>query len=157
VTLPTMILNADGTTADANLEALEMLGVTRDQLVSLPPAAFSPEPPDPDADAAFREAWERQGNPDIGGEATIRRLDGSSVRVKFGITPIEEGRFVAFMEPVAAPIDAPPAIYTAGQVLAEWRAAERRLTEIPEGTAEWRAVRHDIDVFRSRYQAMFKR
>ena len=152
-----MILNADGTTADANHEALEMLGVTRDQLVSLPRGAFSPEPPDPEAEAAFREEWERQGTPDIGGEATIRRLDGSSVRVKFGITPIEEGRFVAVMEPVPAATDAPPVVYTAGQVLAEWRAAERRLTEIPEGTAEWRAVRHDIDVFRSRYQAMFKR
>jgi PAS domain S-box-containing protein len=152
-----MILNADGTTADANREALEMLGVTREQLTSLPAGAFSPEPPDPEADAAFREQWKRQGTPDIGGEATIRRLDGSSVRVKFGVTAIEDGRFVAVLEPVAAPTDAPPVVYTAGQVLTEWRAAERRLQEIPEGTAEWRAVQHDIDVFRGRYQAMFKR
>ena len=56
-----------------------------------------------------------------------------------------------------APTDAAPVVYTAGQVLAEWRAAERRLDAIPEGTAEWRAVRRDIDHFRSRYQAMFKR
>ncbi len=77
--------------------------------------------------------------------------------MKFGITPIEEGRFVAALEPVGAPTDAPPVVYTAGEVLAEWRAAERRLDAIPEGTAEWRAVRHDIDVFRRRYQAMFKR
>ena len=152
-----MILNADGSTAEANPEALEMLGVTHDELVALPAGAFSPEPPDPEADAAFREQWKRQGTPDIGGEATLRRLDGSSVRVKFGITPIEEGRFVAVLEPVGAPTDAAPIVYTAGQVLAEWRAAERRLDAIPEGTAEWRAVRHDIDVFRRRYQAMFKR
>jgi len=84
-----MILNADCTTADANREALDVVGVTHDEL--------------------------------------------------------------------GAPIDAPPVVYTAGQVLAEWRAAERRLDAIPEGTAEWRAVRHDIDVFRRRYQAMFKR
>ena len=83
-----MILNADGSTADANREALDMLGVTHDELVGLPAGAFSPEPPDPEADAAFREQWERQGTPDIGGEATLRRLDGSSVRVKFG-KPIE--------------------------------------------------------------------
>jgi PAS domain S-box-containing protein len=152
-----MILNADGSTAEANPEALEMLGVTHNELVTLPAGAFSPEPPDPEADAAFREQWERQGTPDIGGEATLRRLDGSSVRVKFGITPIEEGRFVAVLEPVGDPTEAPPVVYTAGQVLAEWRAAERRLDAIREGTAEWRAVRHDIDVFRRRYQAMFKR
>jgi PAS domain S-box-containing protein len=152
-----MILNADGSTADANREALDMLGITHDELVGLRPGAFSPEPPDAEADAAFREEWQRQGTPDIGGEATLRRLDGSSVRVKFGITPIEEGRFVAVLEPVGAPTDAAPVVYTAGQVLAEWRAAERRLDAIPEGTAEWRAVRHDIDVFRRRYQAMFKR
>ena len=127
-----MILNADGTTADANREALDMLGVTLDELVALPAGAFSPEPPDAEAHAAFREQWERQGTPDIGGEATLRRLDGSSVRVKFGITPIEEGRFVAVLEPVGATIDAPPVLYTAGQVLAEWRAAERRLDAIPE-------------------------
>lgn len=152
-----MILNADGTTADANREALEMLGVTHDELVALPAGAFSPEPPDPAGDAAFREEWQRQGTPDIGGEATLRRLDGSSVRVKFGITPIEEGRFVAVLEPVAAPTDAPQIVYTAGQVLTEWRAAERRLQEIPEGTAEWRAIHADIDRFRSHYQAIFKR
>ncbi|HET9757301.1 MAG TPA: hypothetical protein VFP66_12415 [Candidatus Limnocylindrales bacterium] len=64
---------------------------------------------------------------------------------------------VAVLEPVGAPTDAAPVVYTAGQVLAEWRAAERRLDAIPDGTAEWRPARHDIDVFRRRYQAMFKR
>jgi PAS domain-containing protein len=34
-----MILNADGTTADANHQALEILGVSREQLTSLPAGA----------------------------------------------------------------------------------------------------------------------
>ncbi len=83
-----MVLNADGTTADASPAALELLGLTIEELRALPPGALSAEPRDPDAQAAFREQWERQGSPDIGGEATVRRLDGTSIRVKFGITPI---------------------------------------------------------------------
>lgn len=157
MTLPTLILNPDGTTADANAAALEMLGATLDVLRSLPPGALSSEPPDPVGEAAFRKAWESVGQPDIGGQATVQRLDGSQVRVKFGITPLEDGRFVAVMEPVDAPLDSAPVLYTAGQVLAEWRAAERRLTEIPEGSAEWRAIHRDIEGFRKRYQEMFKR
>ena len=77
--------------------------------------------------------------------------------MKFGISPIEEGRFVAVMEPVATTVDAPPSLYTAGQVLAEWRAAERKLADVPEGSAEWRAVSRDIESFRARYHEFFKR
>ncbi len=157
MTLPTVILNADGTTADANAAALEMLGVTLDVLKGLPPGALSPDPPDPVGEAAFRKEWEAEGQPDIGGQATLKRLDGSQVRVKFGITPLEDGRFLAVMEPMDAPLDTAPVVYTAGQVLAEWRAAERRLSEIPEGSAEWRAIHRDIDLFRKRYQEKFQR
>ena len=105
-----------------------MLGVTHDELVGLPAGAFSPSHPTPRPTPPFASKWQRQGTPDIGGEATLRRPDGSSARVKFGITPIEEGRFVAVLELIGAPTDAAPVVYTAGQVLAEWRAAERRLT-----------------------------
>ena len=157
MTLPTVILNPDGTTADANPAALEMLGVSLEVLKGLPPGALSPEPPDPVGEAAFREQWEAEGQPDIGGQATVKRLDGSQVRVKFGLTPLEDGRFLAVMEPVDGEPEAAPVVYTAGQVLAEWRAAERRLTEIAEGLAEWRAIHRDIDTFRARYQEMFKR
>ena len=61
------------------------------------------------------------------------------------------------MEEVAGAVDAPQVLYTAGQVLAHWRAAERRLAEIPEGSAEWQAVTREIDTFRSRYHALFDR
>ena len=152
-----MVINADGTTADASPAALELLGLTLEQLRALPPGALSPEPADPVAQAAFREEWERQGLPDIGGEATMRRLDGTSIRVKFGITPIEDGRFLALIEPVAGPVHQPPTVYTAGQVLAEWRAAERRMIEIPPDSAEWHDAQAEIDQFRNRYQELFKR
>lgn len=157
MTLPTLTINADGTMADANEAALTLLRVTLEQLQALPPGAFSPEPADPAAGEAFREEWEREGAPDIGGEGTLKRLDGSTVRVKFGITPLEDGRFLAIMEEIEAETDAPPVLYTAGQVLAEWRAAERRLAAIVEGSPEWTAVSDEIDVFRRRYHALFDR
>jgi hypothetical protein len=155
MTLPTLILNPDGTTAEANDAALALLRTTLEQLRELPPGAFAAEPPDRAADRAFREQWERAGTPDLGGEATVRRLDGTSLRVKFGITPMDDGRFLTIMEEVQAETGAPPVVYTAGQVLAEWRAAERRLAAIPEGSEEWRTVSEEIDVFRRRYHALF--
>jgi hypothetical protein len=118
---------------------------------------LSPEPADPVAQAAFREHWEGQGSPDIGGEATMRRLDGTSIRVKFGITPIEDGRYLAVLEPVAGLTQQPPTVYTAGQVLAEWRAAERRMIAIPPDTAEWHDTQAQIETFRRRYQEVFRR
>jgi PAS domain-containing protein len=157
MTLPTLTINADGTMADANQAALDLLRVTLQQLRELPQGAFSSEPPDAAAGAAFREQWEREGTPDIGGEGTLRRPDGTSVRVKFGITPLEDGRFLAILEEIEAEHGAPPLLYTAGEVLAEWRAAERRLAAIVEGTPEWMAVTDEIDVFRQRYHALFDR
>lgn len=157
MTLPTLTINADGTMADADQAALDLLRVTLQQLRELPPGAFSAEPPDPAASEAFRAQWEREGTPDIGGEGTLRRPDGTTVRVKFGITPLDDGRFLAILEEIEAEHDAPPLLYTAGQVLAEWRAAERRLAAIAEGSPEWTAITDEIEVFRRRYHALFDR
>ncbi len=154
--LATMTLNADGTAVDASPAALELLGVSLDQLRALPRGAFSPEPEDVEGDAAFRKEWEGQGSPDIGGNATIQRLDGTRVRVRFGITPIDDGRLLAILEPTGDSTDDPTAVYTAGQVLAEWRAAERHMADIPAGSAEWRATQAEIELFRSRYQELFR-
>lgn len=151
-----MVLNADGTTAEASPAALELLGLTLEQLRALPPGALSAEPMDPDTRAAFLEQWEGQGSPDIGGEATMQRLDGTCIRVKFGVTPIEDGRFLALIEPVAGPTEQPRTVYTAGQVLAEWRAAERRMVEIPPASAEWHHAQAQIEIFQKRYQELFK-
>ena len=152
-----MVLNADGTTAEASPGALELLGLTLEQLRALPPGALSPEPRDPAASEAFREQWERQGSPDIGGEATMRRLDGTSIRVRFGLKPIEDGRFLALIEPVSGPTEQPPVVFTAGQVLAEWRAAERRMVEVPPDSQDWHDAQAEIETFRKRYQELFKR
>jgi PAS domain-containing protein len=153
----TMIVDQDGMIADADERALEILGVTLDQLRSLPPGSFSPEPPDPAASAEFRESWEAQRTPDLVGESTIKLLDGTRKRVKFAIAPVGDGRFRVIIEPTQGSVEQDAKVYTAGQVLGEWRAAERRLTRLADGSAEAEAVLAEIERFRRQYQAFFDR
>jgi PAS domain-containing protein len=153
----TMTLATDGRVLEASPDALDLLDIDLDELRSLPPGSFSPDPPDPEAEAAFRDEWEAQGRPDVMGEGTLQRLDGSKVRVRFAITPTEDGRFRAVFEPVDTPVGAPPRSFTAGEVLAAWRTAERRLMHLAEGSAEWAAATLEIEHFRAEYQAIFDR
>jgi PAS domain-containing protein len=131
-----LTIRADGRVEQATLEALDLLGVTLAELRALPPGAFSPDPPDPDNDAAFRAEWEASGRPDIGGQATIQRPNGSQARVRFAITPTGEDRFLAVLEEIAASTTAPTLLYTGGEVMARWRAAERHLDALIPGSDE---------------------
>ncbi|CAN5486780.1 hypothetical protein BH20CHL7_BH20CHL7_12570 [soil metagenome] len=150
----TVLLHADGTYADASPAALEILGVTLDELLAMAPGAFAVDDPDPAAD--FRKWWESEGSPTIGGQATIRRPDGQQRRVAFQIPPHDDGRFLAILRDTADEREAAPVFYTAGDVLAEWRAAERRLETLDEGSPEWTAIRSEIDSFRGAYQRAFR-
>lgn len=152
----TITMTVEGLMEAASADALALLGVTLPELRSLPRGAFSPEPPDPAADEAFRAEWEAQGRPQVGGRATLQRPDGSKVRVRFAITSSGDGRLLAVLEPVDEPLDAPRTIYTAGDVLSAWRAAERRLQALVEGGGEWAAVTAEIEELRGRYQQLFR-
>lgn len=147
----------DGRVQEATPDALAMLGVTLSQLRALPPGAFSPDPADPEADAAFRSAWEAGGRPDLSGEGTLRRPDGSLIRVRFVITPAQGDRFLAVLEEAPSPVDAPPVVYTGGEVVSRWRAAERRLEALDPASDEAAAARAEIDDLRARYQELFRR
>lgn len=151
----TMLVDADGRALDASLAALDLLGVSLEALRAMPPGAFSPEPPDPEQSAAFQQAWQASGSPDIFGESTIVRPDGSRERVRFAIRPTDSGHYEVGLERAPSPVDAPPKVFTAGQILAAWRAAERRLEELAEGGAERIAVEAEIAGFRERYQRLF--
>jgi hypothetical protein len=48
----------------------------------------------------------------------------------------------------------PTKVYTVGQVLAAWRAAERRLESLSPDTAEWAAARAEIETFRVEYRRL---
>jgi PAS domain-containing protein len=152
-----LTLTVDGRVEGATSEALELLGVTLAELQSLPSGAFSPEPPDPEADGAFRERWDAEGRPDVGGNATLQRLDGTRIRVRFVIRAIGGDRVAAVLEPVEVSTDAPPAVYTAGEVLREWRAAERRLEALSPDSSDWALAAAEIEELRGRYQQVFQR
>ena len=152
-----LTIRADGRVEQATLEALDLLGVTLAELRELPPGAFSPDPPDPETDEAFRAEWEAKGRPDIAGQATIQRLDGTKTRVRFAITPQGEDRFVAILEEIRGTVAAPPIVFTGGDVIARWRAAERRLDEVAPGSPEATAIEAEIDHLRGLYQGLFRR
>lgn len=150
-----LILNADGTIADANEAALALYGASLQELRAAPAGAFSANPEPPDAQAALREAWESQGRPDLVGEATLHRLDGSQRRVAFGITELDDGRFAAVLRAVEEPTSDDPKIFTAGHVLARWRAAERELETVAPESPEASLIQREIDRFRRAYQQLF--
>lgn len=151
-----LILNPDGTIADANEAALSLYGSSLAELRAAPAGAFSANPQPPDAQAAFREAWESQGQPDLVGEATLNRLDGSPRRVAFGITRLADGRFAAVLRAIDEPIEDDTKLFTAGQMLARWRAAERELEAIAPESPEATLIQREIERFRHSYQRLFR-
>jgi PAS domain-containing protein len=153
----TLIVHSDGRILDGSPEALELLSMTLQELRSLPPGALAAEPPDPQQDEAFRETWEEAGRPDVGGTAAVRRLDGAKVRIRYALSLREDGTVLAVLEPINEPPEAPPTLYTAGGILQSWRAAERHLAEVIEGSDEWAAITEDIDRFRGLYQDLFRK
>ena len=131
-----MLLEADGRAVDASPAALELLGVTLEQLQAMPPGAFSPKAPDPAEAAAFRSAWEASGSPGLFGESTIVRADGTQARVRFAITPasrrqVHRGPAAGALQNVACALE--------------------------PGSAEHVAAEAEIDAFRERYQRLFQR
>jgi PAS domain S-box-containing protein len=150
-----LILTADGTVEDASPAALRLLGVTLEELRTAAPGTFSTEPPDPEADAAFREAWTGVGSGPIAGRATLKRKDGSLRRVRYVIAPRSDGSFAAVLEPIDERVDARSTAVVVGDVLAAWRAAERRLEEVVPDSSEWQHLQTEIRALRDRYQDLF--
>jgi len=52
--------------------------------------------------------------------------------------------------------DAATSIHAVGEVLREWRAAERALGELAPGTPEWTRALGEVELLRSRYQQVFR-
>jgi hypothetical protein len=48
-----------------------------------------------------------------------------------------------------------PASTGVGEVLREWRAAERALAELAPGSPEWTHTRDEVELLRTRYQQVF--
>jgi len=153
----TVVLDSAGGFLDADEAALELLGVASvEELRSLSPARFSPVPPDPEAEVAWRQAYFATPAGGVLAEVPFRRLDGELVRVRTAIVDEGEGRFRALFYPIERPTtNLVPRVYRIAEVVAEWREAERRLVEVDASSAEAEGLRTDIELLREQHNVMF--
>jgi PAS domain-containing protein len=110
----TVLINADGTYADASGAALELLGVTIEELRAAGRGAFAVEPVSPEASAAIESAWNRSGAQDAVGHATVKRPDRATVRVRYLLTSQPDGRYLIAIQPIGESASQPSTLYTIG-------------------------------------------
>ena len=96
----------------------------------------------------------RGGAQPLVGTAGLKRADGTTVRVSYAIEALGAG-FRARLSTIAGSPEGPPSVYSVGNVLTEWRAAERDLAQLTPGTPAWDQRQAEIAILRSRYQELF--
>lgn len=148
-------LDAAGRYLGANQTALELLGLSLNELLASPPDRFAIRPTDGAERAALRAEWESEGSQPLIGTTGLKRADGSEIRVSYAIEATSAG-FSARMREVKGTPQAPPSIFTVGAVLSEWRAAERTLAELHPDSEEWARTLSEIDMLRNQYQELFR-
>ena len=151
-----LVLDEDGSVQAASAAALELLGTTLGELKAAPPGAFAARPTPQAEQAALRTEWEALGRPELAGEATIRRADGRQVRVRYLIAQRPGGGFTVVLERGEGAEEAPGTVFALGDVLSQWRAAERRLATISPDSPEWAEVSGEIARLRATYQAGYR-
>jgi PAS domain-containing protein len=146
-------IGADGRFTDANGAALELLVVSLAELLASPPDRFAIQPTIDAEQAALRAEWEAGGTQLLVGTTGLRRADGTTIRVAYAIEAIESG-FRARLWQVDGSPHAPVSAYTVGDVLQEWRAAERELADLLPGSPDWARTLTEIESLRDRYQEL---
>ncbi len=152
---PTLWIGAEGVIEAANDAALALLGRSLDELRALPQGSLAADPTDPDEQTALREQWQAAGRSGIAGITTIKRPGGARVRVAFAIARQTNGSYVASLNALPGSKASRTRVYTVGDVLGRWRAAERRLETIAIGSPEYEEIRDEIDVLRAQYGRLF--
>ena len=152
---PTLRISADGMIESANQPAIDMLGLGLEELRALPPGSLAAEPTDAEEQAALREQWKAAGSAAVAGLTTIKRVDGVLIRVAFAIAPQRDGSFIATLNLVPGSRDAPTRVYTVGDVLGRWRAAERELETLTVESQEYASIREEVENLRAQYQRIF--
>jgi PAS domain-containing protein len=148
-------IDAAGRYVDANQAALVLLGVTLAELRESPGDRFSIRPTNVAEQAAFRAEWESAGSRPIVGTAGLKRGDGATIRVSYAIEADDSG-FVARLWEIPGSPEAPPSVFSVGEVLRSWRAAERELAELKQGSPEWARTLSEIELLRDRYRELFR-
>ena len=150
----TIILGSDGSYVDASPPALSMLGISLAELRALPPGALAAEQMDEAERAALSQAFAQAGARSAVGAATIRRPDGRRLRVEYLIDLRPDGTYVAHLKQAETALEQPTIFVSAGDVLAAWRATERRLETLSPESSEAKAAQSEIQFFRDEYQRL---
>jgi PAS domain-containing protein len=150
-----IMVDAAGAYLDANAFALELLGVSLDELRSSAPGRFAVQAIDDAEQSALRAQWETGGARPLVGTAGMRRPDGALIRVAYAIEAVDGGFRARLWQIEGTPED-PPSYFTVGDVLREWRAAERNLAELKRGTPAWARTLDEIELLRGKYQELFR-
>lgn len=155
----TVILDREGRYLDADEAALELLGVASvEEFRSMSPAVFAAVPPDPEEQEAWRKAYFASRAEGVLAEGALRRTNGELVRIRTAILEEPDGRFRALFYPVERPTTNLSAkLYRIGDVLAEWRAAERELAEVDPESHEGIALAAEVELLRSQYRELVRR
>ena len=147
-------IDATGRYVDANTAALDLLGVSLAELRESAPDRFSVRPAVHVEQAALRSRWESGGTQPLVGTTGLRRADGTTVRVAYAIEAADAGYRARLWQVEGSP-HAPPSVFTVGDVLREWRAAERELSALVPGTTGWARTVSEIELLRGKYQELF--
>jgi len=149
-----VILGPDGHFEDASPAALELLGLSLAELKGLSPRALLMMA---DAESeALSETWRTPVAKAAAGEATLVRPDGTNRRVRFVLMTLEEGRYQVSLELLGRPPERGLVFYEMPDLLAAWRAAERRLADEMPGSPEWAAAAAESEEFRQQYLRLFE-
>ena len=148
-------LDVAGRYVDANPAALDLLGVSLADLLASAPDRFAIRPSIGAEQDALRAQWERGGSEPLVGTAGLQRADGTPIRVAYAIETSGAGFRARLWRVGGSPL-APASVFTVGDVLREWRAAERELAELAPGTPEWARMLGEIEMLRSRYRTSFQ-
>lgn len=148
-------LDKAGRYVDANAAALALLGVSLEELRASPPDRFAIQTTNDTEQAALRGQWETRGAHPLVGTVGVRHANGTTIRISYAIEGTESG-FRARVRQIEGSPEAPPSVFTVGDVLREWRATERELAHLVPGTAEWARALSDIDLLRAQYQELFR-
>jgi PAS domain-containing protein len=153
---PTLWIDGEGQITAANDAALKLLGLGLDALRALPPGSLAAEPTDPEEQTALLEQWRAAGSDALVGLTTIRRGDGARLRIAFAIAAEPDGSYIATLNPAPGAKSAETVVYTVGEVLGRWRAAERRLQALAVESHEYGDVRAEVESLRTQYQRLFE-
>jgi PAS domain S-box-containing protein len=147
---PIVEADADGRYLDGNDAALELFGLSRDDLRRRCVGDFAPEGLAAIHLALFR--WVvRTGHDFGGGTSTIVRPDGTSVRVDCTSIEPRGDTFRLHLEPQGTE-SVPPHSDTVASVLDAWREAEREIGASGRTEPEYAVARKAAETLRDIYQ-----